>query len=218
MVRKTFENKLEELNTKLVRMGNMSKEALEKSVAALKEQNVDRSVEVIDKDYRINRLEEELNNEAIWLIAKEQPVATDLRRLVTILKVSSDLERIGDLAVNIAKSTIRIGEKELFKPLEDIPQMAEKVIGMTADVLDTFQSEDIVTAKEIADKDDEVDKMHGKLIQELLQYMSRDPNLISQVTQLAFVCRDLERVGDHITNISESIIYLVKGKQFDLNS
>ncbi|MFB5660381.1 phosphate signaling complex protein PhoU [Alteribacillus sp. HJP-4] len=218
MARTNFENNLSDLQTKLVKMGNKSKKALQQSVEALKTQDIEAGVQIIDKDYKINQLEEELNDEAIWLIAKEQPVATDLRRLITVLKISNDLERIADLAVNIAKSTIRIGDKKLFKPLEDIPNLAEKVITMVNDVIEAFREEDIVKAKSIAERDDEIDQLHGALIRELLQYMSKDASVITQVTQLTFICRDLERVGDHVTNISESIIYLVKGKQYDLNN
>ncbi|MEC5425100.1 phosphate signaling complex protein PhoU [Virgibacillus sp. C22-A2] len=217
MARENFAEQLNELKTALLDMGNLAHEALDNSITALKEQDLEKALKVIDDDSKINSLEEEINEKAIWLIAKEQPLATDLRRLIATLKITTDIERIGDLAVNIAKSVIRIGDIHLIKPLEGIPKMATIAQNMIEDVLKAYYEEDILKAKEIADIDDKVDKMYGRRIQELMEFMTKQPEFISQITQLAFVCRYLERAADHTTNISESIIYLVKGKVLDLN-
>lgn len=217
-VRMGFEGELENLKNLIRKMGERALNALTESMEALVNQDVERALEIIDKDYKINRLDEEINEKVIWLIAKQQPVASDLRKIIASIKISTDLERIGDQAVNIAKSTIRIGDKQLFKPLKDIPDMGTKVSLMLSQVLDTFHEEDANKALKIADLDDEVDEMYGSLVQELLDYIAKNPDVTSQVTQLAFICRYLERIGDHATNISENVVFMVKGKLYDLNS
>lgn len=216
--RETFDAQLKELKDELLMLGKMAEDALDDAIQALKEQDVEKALRIIDSDYKINDLEEEINDKSIWMIAKEQPVAIDLRRLITALKISTDVERVGDLAVNIAKSVIRIGDEPLIKPLEDIPKMASIAQKMINDVLQAYFDEDVAKAKAIADVDDEVDQLYGKLIKELLAMMTKRPESIAQITQLSFVCRHIERVADHATNISENIIYLVKGKRYDLNS
>ncbi|MFJ7975916.1 phosphate signaling complex protein PhoU [Peribacillus sp. JNUCC 23] len=217
-VRQGFEEELFALKNLVLEMGTRAANALHESVEALVAQDIDRALKVIDKDYKINRIDQEINEKVIWLIAKQQPVASDLRRIISSIKISTDLERIGDLAVNIAKSTIRIGEKELFKPLYDIPLMAEKAASMLNQVMLAYDVQDEDKARETAELDNEIDEMYGRLILELLEYIAKNPEVTSQVTQLSFVCRDLERVGDHVTNISENIVFMVKGQLYDLNS
>ncbi|MBM7694076.1 phosphate transport system protein [Peribacillus deserti] len=216
--RQGFEGELSVLKSLVLEMGTKAAYALNESVEALVTQDIDRALKVIDNDYKINRMDIEINEKAIWLIAKQQPVASDLRRLVTSIKIATDLERVGDLAVNIAKSTIRIGQKELFKPLKDIPLMAEKAAGMLTQVMAAFNEEDVNNALKTAELDNEIDELYGRLVKELLEYIARNPEVTSQVTQLSFICRDLERVGDHTTNISESVVFMVKGQQYDLNA
>ncbi len=215
--RNSFHEELVNLKQLVLEMGAKSANALQESIEALVTQDIDRAIKVIDKDYKINRLDHEINEKAIWLVAKESPVASDLRRILSSIKISTDLERIGDLAVNIAKSTIRIGEKELFKPLKDISSMAEKGKSMLTQVMEAFNEEDAEQARAIADLDHDVDEMYGRLVQELLSHIVDKPEIQAQVTQLAFVCRDLERVGDHATNISENIIFMKIGQLQDLN-
>lgn len=217
VVRENFQAELDQLKRSLLDLGELAQTALEASIQALKDQDIDKALEIIDNDFRINRLEEEINDRAILLIAKQAPVASDLRRVIAAIKISSDVERMGDLAVNIAKSVIRIGKTPLIKPLEDIPDMAETAIQMVSDSLKAYYEEDVVLAKDLADTDDQVDKTYGRLIQELLEMMTQQPEHIAQITQLSFICRFIERAADHATNISESIIYLVKGKRYDLN-
>ncbi|MFD1039767.1 phosphate signaling complex protein PhoU [Virgibacillus byunsanensis] len=217
VVRENFDEQLDDLKSQLVHLGKLANTAVERSIRALNNQDIELALQIIDDDYKINVLEEEINETATWLIAKEQPLATDLRKLITTLKITTDIERIGDLAVNIAKSVIRIGEKQLMIPVDRIPEMVDITQQMIEKSLLAYYEEDIHKAKEVADTDDHVDQMYGSLIKELLEYMTQNPQHISQVTQLAFICRYLERIADHTTNISEGIIYLVKGKRFDLN-
>lgn len=216
-IRVTFQAELDKLKEMILELGGQALEAVRLAVDALKNQEVDKALKIIEDDRQINLLEEEINDKAILLIAQQSPVAIDLRRVIVVIKISSDLERIGDLAVNIAKSVIRIGSEQLIKPIEEIPRIAEVANSMVADSLKAYKDENVELAKEVARLDDEVDETYGRLIQELLELMTQKPDYISQITQLAFICRYVERVADHSTNISENILYLVKGKRYDLN-
>lgn len=216
-IRVTFQAELDKLKEMILELGGQALEAVRLAVDALKNQDVDKALKIIEDDRQINLLEEEINDKAILLIAQQSPVAIDLRRVIVVIKISSDLERIGDLAVNIAKSVIRIGSEQLIKPIEEIPRIAEVANSMVADSLKAYKDENVELAKEVARLDDEVDETYGRLIQELLELMTQKPDYISQITQLAFICRYVERVADHSTNISENILYLVKGKRYDLN-
>ncbi|WP_270179286.1 phosphate signaling complex protein PhoU [Alkalihalobacillus sp. CinArs1] len=218
VVRENFQEQLDEIKAQLLELGSLAQLAVDESIKALKNQDVEKALEIIDNDHEINELEEEINEKVIWLIAKEQPLASDLRRLISALKISTDVERVGDLAVNIAKSIIRIGDKPFVKPIEEIPALAEKANNMLREVLSSFYEEDVNQAKAVADADDEIDTMYGRLVKELLELMTKYPDSISQIQQLAFICRYIERIGDHCTNISESVIYVVKGKRYDLNA
>ncbi|WP_257125379.1 phosphate signaling complex protein PhoU [Bhargavaea cecembensis] len=216
-VRKTFDQELQALKQTLLRMTDLAGRALDDSMIALREQNQLLAQVVIDGDGEINRMDEEINNRVIQLIAHQQPVATDLRRIITALKISTDVERIGDLAVNIAKCTIRIGTEPLIKPIVDIPKMAAIVQEMLRHAFEAYDLENPKLALELAEVDDRVDRMYGEQIRELMQLMTVTPRRINQITQLAFICRDLERVGDHTTNMAESILYLTKGEHYHLN-
>ncbi|WP_202081530.1 phosphate signaling complex protein PhoU [Caldalkalibacillus salinus] len=217
VIRSHFETGLRELKDLLLQMGERTEQALDQSITALKEQDVVLAEKIIDQDIKINRLEEEINEKAILMIATQSPVASDLRRIIAALKISSDVERIGDYAVNIAKSVQMIGQKPLIKPLVDIPEMASISQTMLTQSLQAYYDEDLQLAKDVAETDDKVDTMYGITVQELLVLMSHNADAIEQITQLAFVCRYLERTADHCTNISESIIYLINGKRYDLN-
>lgn len=217
-VRTSFDADLNALREKLLVMVEKSQKAIDNAVLALKEQDLEKAKEIIAADIEINKLEQDINERAIALIAKQAPVASDLRRIIVALKISSDVERIGDLAVNIAKSTLHIGKESLIKPIVEIPKMADIVKEMLSDAVEAFWSDDVALAKKIADRDDQVDEMYGALVKELLALMTENPKYIPQITQLSFICRYLERVGDHVTNIAENIIFKVKGVRYDLNS
>ena len=216
-VREKYEADLQRLNNKIVELGSFAQQALDRSLKALESQNVDDSLKIMEEDIKANRLEEEINDQAILLIAKQQPVATDLRRVIVAIKIAADLERIADFAVNIAKSTIRIGNDPFVKPIENIREMHAQTSQMIGLVLEAFMEEDVVKAKKIAELDDKIDDLYGQTIQELLSISANNSEKLPQITQLSFICRYLERAADHVTNISENIFYLVKGTRYDLN-
>lgn len=217
-IRTTFDKDLDHLKELLVEMVNLSKTAVERSVQSLAHQDIKLAEQIIQDDQKINDLEEQIDSIIIQLIAQQQPVASDLRAIIAGLKISSDIERIGDLAVNIAKSTIHIGDGPLIKPIVDIPKMAEKALDMLNNVIKAYIEKDINLAIQTAKADDEVDELYGKIIKELLELMPSNPNSINQITQLAFISRHIERVADHTTNMAEHIIYMVKAKKVDLNA
>ncbi|MGG4168689.1 phosphate signaling complex protein PhoU [Rossellomorea vietnamensis] len=217
-IRRNFDNNLKELKDKLFDMADLAKASLKESVVALKTQDIKKAEEIIKKDHIINQYDNEINNLAIILIAKESPVATDLRKIISALRICSEIERIGDMATNIAKSTLHIGNQKLIKPIEEIPRMLSIAEEMLEEALTAFYTEDASMAKKVADRDDEVDELYGQLVKELMTYIPNYPDEISQITQLAFTCRYIERVADHVTNICENVIFLVTGERFDLNN
>ncbi|MCH6268849.1 MULTISPECIES: phosphate signaling complex protein PhoU [Neobacillus] len=216
--RSYFDTHLKQLKNMLIEMARKSEDAIKESIDTLIQQDIDRANEIIENDSTIDELEHEINNKAIILIAKESPVARDLRKIIVALKISSEVERIADNAVNIAKSTLHIGKEKHIKEIVDIPKMMDLALEMLSDSLNAFLSEDVEMAKKCAEKDDKVDEMYGILIKELMGYVQKYPDHINQINQLAFVCRYIERIADHSTNISEHVIYLVTGERYDLNA
>ncbi|WHY69798.1 phosphate signaling complex protein PhoU [Neobacillus sp. SuZ13] len=218
ITRMNFDNNLKELKDMLMEMARKSENAIKDSIHSLINQDLDKANEILTNDAVIDDLEHEINNKAITLIAKESPVAKDLRRIVVALKISSEVERIADNAVNIAKSTIHIGKEKHIKEIVDIPKMMDLALEMLGDSLKAFLDEDVDLARKCAQKDDKVDEMYGKLVKELMGYIQNSPDHTNQITQLAFVCRYIERLADHSTNIAEHVIYLVTGQRYDLNA
>ncbi|MBM4762296.1 phosphate signaling complex protein PhoU [Bacillus sp. B15-48] len=218
VVRERFEEELSELQNKLIELGGLSAEALTKALVALEALDVDLALEIIEDDKKANMLEEEIDDFAIMLIAKQSPVAIDLRRIIVGIKIANDVERIADYAVNIAKSAIRIGNQPLVKPIEHIKEMHKLTLEMLSLSIEAYGEEDLTKAKRVAELDDQVDALYGQTIRDLLQLNQTKPDFIAQITQLSFVCRYLERAADHTTNIAEHVFYLVKGKRYDLNN
>lgn len=216
-VREKFEFELTTAQEQLISLSVMAVNALNKSMEALVNQDVDAALEVIEDDHDINQLEEFINDRVILLIAKQSPVATDLRRLIVTIKVASDMERVGDYAVNIAKETIRIGNQQLLPQIRHIQQMQKLAVAMLHQVIDAFVEEDVVKAKEIAELDDQVDELYGHVIRELMLAGGENPDKLGQITQLSFISRYMERSADHATNIAEQLFYLVRGRHYDLN-
>ena len=214
-VREKFEAGLKELQEKLTELGEFSIQALERSLEALETQNIEMALEIIDDDQKADNLYEEINDFAILLIAKQAPVAIDLRRIIVGIKIATDIERIADFAVNIAKATIRIGNQELVKPMIHV----KKMLGITNEMLrlslNAYNKEDTKLARKIAEMDDEVDALNKQAFVEFLEISKNKPEYLQQISQLTFVCRYLERAADHTTNIAENIFYLVKGRQYD---
>lgn len=216
--REKFDADLNQVQSLLLDLSNTAIDALNNSMNFLFEKDIEGALSVIENDEHINRMEEEINDRVILLIAKQQPVATDLRRLMVLVKIAADMERIGDYACNIAKETIRIGKDEHIEPIGMLEEMRVKTIKMLKQVLDAFTTENMEEAKSIAKLDDEVDEMYGHIIRTLLTAGINNPAQLSQVTQLSFVCRYLERSADHATNIAERLLYLLKGKHYELNN
>lgn len=217
-VREKFENELHYAQGLLIALSNMAINALDQSVDALLNKDIDAALKVIEDDAEINMLEEEINDRVILLIAKQSPVATDLRRLIVLIKVATDLERVGDYAVNIAKDTIRIGKEELVTPINQIQKMSELAMTMLRQVIEAFVEEDVMKGKAIAEMDDKVDELYGDTILKLMRAGAENPEKLSQITQLAFVSRYMERSADHATNIAEQLFFLVRGRHYDLNN
>jgi phosphate transport system protein len=213
-----FDSNLKQLKEMLMEMAHKSVVAIKQSIDTLLNQDIEKAKEIINNDTIIDELEHEINNKAIILIAKESPVAGDLRKIVVALKISSEVERIADNAVNIAKSTLHIGQEKHIKEIVDIPKMMDLALEMLSDSFTAFLKEDVDLAKKCAAKDDKVDEMYGTLVKELMGYIQQYPNQTNQITQLAFVCRYIERLADHSTNIAEHVIYLVTGERYDLNA
>ncbi|MGJ7911169.1 phosphate signaling complex protein PhoU [Neobacillus sp. LXY-1] len=216
--RSHFDQNLKELKDLLMEMARISENAIKESINTLIHQDIEKAEEIIKNDTEIDVLEHEINDKAIILIAKESPVARDLRKIIVALKISSEVERIADNAVNIAKSTLHIGLEKHIKEIIDIPKMMDMALDMLSNSLTAFLTEDAELAKKCAKKDDQVDEMYGKLIRELMGYIQQYPDKMNQITQLSFVCRYIERVADHSTNIAEHVIYLVTGERIDLNA
>lgn len=217
MVREQFQYDLQALQQKIIELGELAKQALEIAMEGLRTRDVEKALEVIDGDYRMDNLEEEINDFALMLITKQQPVASDLRRIFISIKTATDLERIADHAVNIAKSTIRLGEKEVSVSLQNLENMFKIAIDMLQNVIQSYREENLTYAKKIAEMDDEVDELYGKAIREFISSIPNQPETIGQITQLSFIARYIERVADHTTNIAENVFYLVKGKHYLLN-
>ncbi len=206
-----FEEKMSWLQDKLQQMGNLVESAIAKSVEALKTQDLKLAQVVIDGDDLIDGLEMEIEEKILEVIATQQPMAKDLRRVATLFKMINDLERMADYATSIAKITLRIANQPLIKPLVDIPRMAIISQKMVKQALDAYVREDVDLARAVGKDDDEVDNLYSQMFRELLTIMMENPKTITQATNLLFVGRWLERISDHATNIAEEVIFLVTG-------
>lgn len=211
MLRKGLDENIEKLKNEMLLMGSKVEEAIDRSIKALKEQDVELAEEVMEEDDRIDEYELELEEMCTRLIATQQPVAKDLRTIIVISKLATDLERIGDHASNIANMVIRIGDEPLIKPLIDIPRMTDIVTRRLKKSLEAFVNLDVELAHKIAKEDEEVDVLDEQILRELLTFMMEDPKTIRQAMSLIFISRFLERIGDHATNICERVIYMATG-------
>jgi phosphate transport system protein len=212
-----YEEKMNNLYNKLQQMGSLVEEAIALSIEALKTQNLELAQAVIDGDDQIDDLEAEIEEKCLEVIATQQPMAKDLRRVATLFKIINDLERMADYATSIAKITLRIADQPLIKPLIDIPRMTSLSQKMVKQALDAYVREDVELAAAVGKDDDEVDKLFGQIFRELLTIMMENPKTITQATHLLFVGRWLERISDHATNIAEEVIFLVTGEKRNLN-
>lgn len=212
---KSFDEELAHLSDLISRMGGLAETQLEQSIEALQRRDSSLAETAIENDRKIDVLHAEVDEMAIRLLALRQPMASDLRHIVTGLKIAPIVERIGDYAKNVSKRAIAINQMPPVKPLFAIPRMGRIVREMTKDVLDAFANNDVAKAHEVWMRDAEVDDMYDSLFRELLTYMMEDPRNITPCTHLLFVARNIERIGDLATNIAELIHYQVEGVILD---
>lgn len=217
MTRKMFEASLEDLHTDLLRMGSMVEKQIYECIEAIVNQNEELAEKIIKNDDVVDDMQKVIENKAIKLIAMQQPIASDLRNVFTTIKIVTDLERMADHAVDIAKVVKRVKNEKYAKPLVDIPKMGKLVKDMIKGALDAYVECNLDKAYEICKMDDELDALYKHIFNELLKMMAEDHSMINQSTQFLFVCKYFERVGDRTTNICESTIYLITGEQVDLN-
>lgn len=214
--REQFQSELEQLKEEVIKMADMAGKALSKSIDSLFNQDTELANQVLEDDKHIDELEADINEKSVLLIAKQQPVATDLRQIIIALRVVTDIERMGDNAKNIAKAAIFLDKNHSTIP-EGLKQMQEVTLAMLKSSMHAFKYEDITIAGKLAETDDKVDKLYKHIVSELLGETATNPDRIQYIMQVAFCARYLERFADHITNIGESILYLVKGKNYNLN-
>ncbi|PKM53773.1 MAG: phosphate transport system regulatory protein PhoU [Firmicutes bacterium HGW-Firmicutes-5] len=214
-IRYEFEKELNELHRNLVKMGATIEKQIDDMIKAMLNQDVALAKEVIERDDIIDEMERVIEQECIMLVARQQPIASDLRDIASILKIITDLERIADHCEDISKYTIKLSEETYFKPLEDIPKMAYKVKDMIKAVIDSCISRNLARAEEVNAMDDEIDDLFDSIIEELQAYMMKDSTVVKQCTDFMFIVKYLERMGDHATNISEWIAYNITGKHFE---
>ncbi|MFT5875417.1 MAG: phosphate transport system protein [Clostridium sp.] len=217
MARKVFEENLIELHNDLIRMGSMVEKQIHDCIDALVTQDTEKAEKIMKNDDIVDEMEREIENKAIKLIAMQQPLAIDLRNIFTTTKIVTDLERMADHAVDVAKITLRLKDEKYIKQLVHIPIMAEIVVHMIKDALDAYVAGDVEKAYAVCKRDDEVDAIYKEVFRELLQLMIKDQNTVNQATQFIFICKWLERIADHTTNICEWTIYLVTGEKINLN-
>lgn len=216
--RREFDLGLDELSRLLEQMGSHVERALFESIESLKTMDAERARAIINEDPQLNRMEENIIELGSKLILTQQPVAKDLRHILVAFRISSDLERMGDLSIDIAKVVLRMEGQTLMRPLIDLPRMAEIVQQMITDSIRAYVQEDINLAYKMAKDDDQVDQLYSQIFRNLLSYVLESPNYASQAMLLTFVGRYIERIADHATNIGESVVYLVTNERPDLNS
>jgi phosphate transport system protein len=209
---KLFEAELGDLRQKLLTLGGLVEDAIARAVRALTERDTGLAHEVIDSDRKVNRLEVEIDELCLRLLALRQPAASDLRFITLALKVVTDLERMGDLAVNVAERSVELNAQPQLKPYIDIPRMARAAESMLKDALDAFVAADTAKAREVLRRDTEVDDLYHQIFRELLSYMIEDPSTTARSTAILFVAKHLERIADHATNLAEMVIFYVEGR------
>ena len=217
MVRESFIKYIKELEKEVTEMGEMVIAAINRSVEALKILNADEAKRIIADDMLINKKRWDIEEKCIDCIATQQPVATDLREIIAVLNIITELERMGDYAEGIAKIVIILGGEPLIRPLIFTPKMAEKVTSMLRRSMEAFVNRDARTANAICDEDDEVDKLYDEAYHDLLMRMIKDPTLVSKATPLIWAAHNLERSADRVTNICERIVFLATGTMPQVN-
>jgi phosphate transport system protein len=217
-IRSTFHKRLREIQDDILVMGSMVSKAILRSIEALKNRDLDMARQIIADDQEINHKRFGIEEKCIQLIATQQPMASDLRTIVAVLNIISEVERIGDYAEGVAKITILIGDEPPLKPLIDIPRMAEQTVDMLRRSLDAFVNHDAEAARKISAEDDLVDHLYDQVFRELLTFMAEDAKTITRATRLIWVAHNLERSADRVTNICERVVFVVTGKMEEIGT
>ncbi|MBI3768406.1 MAG: phosphate signaling complex protein PhoU [Deltaproteobacteria bacterium] len=207
-----YDAELKELNLKILEMGGLVEKQIEHAITGLVQRNDDVCRTTIERDRTVNRMDVEIDDLCIRLLALHQPAAKDLRLITTGLKITTDLERIGDIAANICERALELNKEPQLKPFIDIPRMAEIAQTMLRQSLDAFVNENVDLALSVCRDDDTIDQLTGQLFRELISYMVEAPQTITRAIRLLFIAKYLERIADHATNIAEMIVFTVKGK------
>ncbi len=217
MVREVYHKDLHRLREEILSMGSLVGKAIGDSVLSLKNRDVEMAQKVMAMDNEIDALDHSIEENCMRLLALQQPMARDLRLIISVLKMSIDLERMGDLALEIAVITKMTANVPPVKPLIDIPRMSEICQEMLANTMKALENKDVELAKQVAKRDDEIDALFDQIRRELITIMIEDPKKITGAQHLTFVARYLERIGDHITNLCESVVFMVTGERVELN-
>lgn len=210
---KSYDEELRRLSNAILRMGGAVEVQLSEAVRSVVSRDSEAALRTIESDNKIDELEGDIDQLGMRLLALRQPLAIDLRETTAALKISSDLERIGDYAANISKRAIVLNQLAPVRPINSIPRMAEFVQAMIKDVLDAYVERDAAKALAVWRRDEELDEMYNGLFRELLTYMMEDPRSITPCTHLLFIAKNIERIGDHVTNIAEMINFLITGER-----
>ncbi len=209
---KIYEAELTELREKLLTVGGLVEQAIVASVRSLVERDSQIAREVVEKDRRVNLLEVEIDELCLRMLALRQPAASDLRFITLALKIVTDLERIGDLAVNVAERAIQLNLEPPLRPYVDIPRMAASAEEMLKKALDAFVAGDAGEAREVLAQDDEVDELYHSVFRELVDIMAKEPDVAPRAMAILFIAKHLERIADHATNVAEMVIFFVEGR------
>jgi len=207
-----FEQELQDLKGKILRMGGLVEEQVQGALRALVERDSDLARKIIANDRQVNTLDVEVDEECLRLLALQQPAARDLRFITTAMKISTELERISDLAENICERAIELNEEPQLKPYIDVPRMANWSLRMVKESLDAFVNHDADLARKVCMDDDFVDDLTHQLFRELLSFMLENPQTITRAIRITFIAKYLERIADHATNVAELVVYMVEGK------
>ena len=216
-LRGQFDLSMEQLKRALLVMGQQVERSIRGSVNALGQHDMNAAVTVLSQEVDVNRMHHDIDDSCLRLLATEQPVATDLRQIVGTLNVIGQLERIGDLAVHVASVAQRLAPEQFSRGMNAIMQMADDVCAMVGDSLQAFVSQDAAMAEQVSARDHKVDEVYANIFRDLLSFMMEDAGNIAQASSLLFVAKQLERAGDHSTNICEAVIFVTTGKHVDLN-
>ena len=207
-----FQEELDQLKARLLEMGGLAEDRVRSAIRALVERDLSLVEQVLGGDTPINQFHIEIDSRCVKLLALHQPMAVDLRAILSAVKINTDLERVGDLAINISEAGLRYLSHAPVKELIDIPRMADIAHGMLRDALDAFVRRDTLLAQQVLDADDALDSLKTQVFRELLTYMLQDPHKIEPSLDLILVSRHLERIGDHATNIAEDVIFMVSAR------